>query len=360
MRHLVSIGSIVLSSTLLISAASAQPASNNDVASRGDLPTQVSPAPGVRPATLSPDAVPQALTCAPGVIQGFHPGDAHTAVWLVCEEVRRQHGRPAALSPNDPPAAYRVGLLRLGQAVVLTVHVESPLGTVRDSRQLQLASPEEVVVAAPRVVEALFQGVQVTSTQRVSNLVGEETREYNKKPGEFLYGGGLVGTYVAGSSVGVQPGLDLRAGYETDRLGIGLGFRTSGGSDYGDDGSASHVAFNVGGRYFLSDADTGMFVGGGLAWSGLEVRQEYNQIDHSGGSFEGSGIGAYGEVGVELLRLHSSRLTFDLRFETPFYRLEQNGYYYDYDAPADSYVEPVRLDDWTYAVPITTGVSYTF
>jgi hypothetical protein len=368
MRHLSSFASVFGFASLIASSALAQTPLPNatepvatpaPAAASAPVGQPITPAPGVRPATLQPEAPPPKSSCGPGAVQGVYPADAQTGVWLVCEEVRRRQGLPLAISPNEGPAAYRVGMLRLGNAVILTLQVEAPIGTIRDGRQLRLASIEELPVAAPRLVDALWRGVPVTSTQKVSNLVGEETREYQKKPGEFLWGGGLMGVYGAGSSVGVQPGIDIRAGYETEKYGIGLDLRFGTGSDDHDDKSMDYVAFGIGGRYFLSDGNIGPFFGGGLTWSGIDVRS-----DDLGNGYgvSGSGMGAYGEVGVEFLRLHSSRLTFDLRFETPFYQLETDRYSYNsyYDAATDSYVNEAPSDDKKYVVPIMAGLTYTW
>ena len=367
MRHLSSFASVFGFASLIASSALAQtPPPNADepvapapVAAPAPVDQPIAPAPGVRPATLQPEVKPPMSSCGPGAVQGVYPADAQTGVWLVCEEVRRRQGLPLSISPSEGPAAYRVGMLRLGNSVILTLQVEAPIGTIRDGRQLRLATIEELPVAAPRLVDALWRGVPVTSTQKVSNLVGEETREYQKKPGEFLWGGGLMGVVGVGSGAGMQPGIDLRAGYETERYGIGLDLRFGAGSDGNDDKRMDYVAFGIGGRYFLSDGNTGPFVGGGLTWSGIEVRG-----DDLGNGYgvSGSGMGAYGEAGVEFLRLHSSRLTFDVRFETPFYQLKAEQYAYGsyYDAATDSYVNEAPSDDKKYVVPIMAGLTYTF
>jgi hypothetical protein len=54
-------------------------------------------------------------------------------------------------------------------------------------------------------------------------------------------------------------------------------------------------------------------------------------------------------------------LAFDLRFETPFYQLAENGYSPSvYDPTTDSYVTQPRNDDRSYVVPIMAGLAYTF
>ena len=143
-----------------------------------------------------------------------------------------------------------------------------------------------------------------------------------------------------------------------DRYGIGLGFRFNMDDSHNRERSAGYGAFHLGGRYFLSDGNTSAFVGGGLAYTNMDVtRDEPERYE----SLEGSGLSAYGEVGVELLRLHSSRLAFDLRFETPFYMLKNDTYpSVQYDPATDSYVTQTPTEESSYVVPIMAGLAYTF
>jgi len=248
--------------------------------------------------------------------------------------------------------------MRIGSAFVLTLHVEAPSGQVRDTRQLRLASIEEAPVAAPRLVDALWSGTALTKTRQVSNLVGQETRKYDKVHGEFLYGAGVLGLYAAGSDTGVQPGLDLQTGYESERFGVGADLRFGLGSDGHEGQTADYFALGVGGRYFLSSGNVGPFVGGGVTWSNLEV-YDGEWSDEAAFQGDGSGIGLYGEVGLQLLRLHASRLTFDLRFETPLYLLEQDTY--AYSGSVDANGEPVVSSQpgKKFVVPVMVGLSYT-
>ena len=315
-----------------------------------DPAAPLSPVPGVRPAPMAAPA--QGMTCGAGDLHGVPEADGQTAVWLICGELRQR----ALAVPPGAAVHYRVDVLTLGSSKIVSLTMESPPGQARDSRSLRMRTIEEVPVAAPRLVDALLNGTSVESTQKVDNLVASETRRYRKKSGEFKVGGGVIGTALAGSGGGIQPGFSLRADYETPSYGVGADLRyASGGDNYEGDGG-SYAALSVGGRYFLMDGDVAPFVGTGLSWSGIDVRStdlEPNR-PYSGG---GSGVGVYGEVGLEVLRLHSSRLALDLRAEAPLYQMTEESYPV-YNQESGSYSEPQKTSH--YVVPITFGLVYTF
>jgi len=74
---------------------------------------------------------------------------------------------------------------------------------------------------------------------------------------------------------------------------------------------------------------------------------------------DGSGIGLYGEVGLQLLRLHPSRVTFELRFETPLYQLEEDRYTYSGAVDASGEAVGPSEPERKYVVPVMVGLSYT-
>ena len=92
----------------------------------------------------------------------------------------------------------------------------------------------------------------------------------------------------------------------------------------GDDSSGSvgiiFVEFSMGGRFFPSEANLSPFIGGGFAWSYLAMN---DNVHHD---FDGShnGLGAYGEIGLEVGRLHHTHLAFGARLDLPFYSMQNN------------------------------------
>jgi hypothetical protein len=270
--------------------------------------------------TDAPDA-PAAAPAAPadtrpacrlGEHGGIDDASASTATQIVCDAI--QHAGPA------PGEHFRVSLGTLGHIVVLTVAEEGATpGSTADSRQLRLQNVEEIPVAAPRVAEALVRRMPLDETQKVDNLVGEETRVPRSKGGRTHFAMGLMGvTPPLDKGLTPSPGLILDLHYETanGRLELGGDLRFGGGSNY--DGTIAAVngffEFSMGGRYYTSDTDFSPYIGGGFAWSYFNLT-----LPNGGFSNDHSGLGAYVGTGFEVLRTHSSHLALGARLDLPFY-----------------------------------------
>ena len=123
---------------------------------------------------------------------GDHPGipesDAQTAALLVCDALRKQ-----GISVTDPiyeaPAsasAYRVVLRRLGEKIIVRLSHENPIGTIIIERQIVLANIEEMIPAAPRLVDALVHNKPIDATVDMETVTEQEARELRKISGESL------------------------------------------------------------------------------------------------------------------------------------------------------------------------------
>ncbi len=177
----------------------------------------------------------------------------------------------------------------------MTAGHEAPVGTPQRSRRLTLRSMEESAVAAPRLAASLVYDHPLEDSPRVDNLPGEETRKNEKKPGEFLWGVGLVGASLPTADSYAAPGIELTGYYETPRYAFGFSAR---GAETGNATTdSSFASLSTGGRSFTSDTNFSPFVGGGLELIMIDVDQGDEHVD-------GSGLGAFGEVGVEMMRLH--------------------------------------------------------
>lgn len=282
--------------------------------------------------------------------------DAETAAMLVCaalQEAGANVSRRAQLAEQvDARApAYRTVLRTLGQTVIMSVTQEQPLGTPKASRDLRLNGIEETPKGAQRIAESLTQGVPLEKTASVDGLVGDETHYYQKRYGEFLIGLGVFGLMIPGADVYTGYGATIRGYYETPEFAIGLGFRVGGNS--ADDNDAYLVGVDVGGRYFFSDGDFSPFVGAGLGilWLGAEARSDIE--------WSGNGLTPSFELGVEFLRLHSSRLDIVLRADVPLFKLKAEDYGYDgYEYYGDRGGASTLKD--RYALPIALAVAYSF
>ena len=294
-----------------------------------------------------PTVVQAASAPAPAVcLIDDHPGilesDAQTAAMLVCDELRKQ-----GISVSDPvyeaPASasvYRVVLRRLGEKIIVRLSHENPIGTIIIERQLTLANIEEMIPAAPRLVDALVHGKPIDATVDMESVTEQEARKLRKISGESLWRVGIFGTFIPGTDIAAKPGFEYGWSYETPSYAVGTEFRFStGDGDEEDSENFSFFAFSIGGRYFFNKRNISPYAGGGLAivnasyktrvrkrkeWFGSAERytelwgEEWEWTDEYDSD---TGLGAYAVVGIEALRLSESRLKLELRLDRPLFKL---------------------------------------
>jgi hypothetical protein len=282
---------------------------------------------------------------------GFEEADARTAAQLVCAHIAR-----AGASPNEH---FRVSLGKLGSIVILSVAEEgTTLGSTVDSREMRLQGIEEVDVAAPRIAQSIVHGTPIGETEKVDNLVGGETRQPRAKAGKVHFALGLAGLFPPlDQGAAPAPGLVLDLHYETGngRLELGGAFRAGGGSANNQAPSLTYVMFSTGGRYYTSDADLSPYLGGGLSWGYLNLTLPSESL-----SGNNSGLGAYLDGGLQILRTHSTHLAFGARVDLPFYALNTNysGSYYNYST--GTYTNPPSVPTSMYYAPISLEMRLTF
>ena len=297
-------------------------------------------------------AVAQADTPAVCLI-GDHPGipesDAQTAVLLVCDELRKE-----GISVTDPvyeaPAtanAYRVVLRRLGEKIFVRVSHENPIGTIITERQLTLANIEEMIPAAPRLVDALVHHKPIDDTVDMETVTEQEARKLRKISGESLWSMGIFGISMPGTDIAARPLLGFGWSFERPSFAAvtDFRFRVQEEADLFEDADNrfSFFSWSIGGKYFLNKRNISPYIGGGFAIVGVEYEtttrvkkhkewfgsaeeyrelwgEEWEWVDEYSSEGE-NGLGAYATVGIEALRLTESRLKFELRVDRPFFRL---------------------------------------
>ncbi len=274
--------------------------------------------------------------CLIGDHLGIPESDAQTAALLVCDELRKQ-----GISITDPvyeaPAsanAYRVVLRRLGEKIFVRLSQEEPVGTIIAERQLTLANIEEMIPAAPRLVNALVHNKPIDDTVDMETVTEQEARELRKISGESLWHIGILGTFIPGTDIAGEPGYEWGWSYQTPAYAVGTEFRVSASGGDEDSDDFSFFAWSIGGRYFFNKRNISPYVGGGFSiinttYEAKEKRPERNQplfsSDPWGYDYDSesdSGLGAYGVAGIEALRLTESRLKLELRIDRPFFSLD--------------------------------------
>jgi hypothetical protein len=271
-----------------------------------------------REAPHAPSVTPSpAASCRLGDADGFDAADARTAAQIVCREMARA-GAP-------PGARYVVSLGKLGSATLLSVASEGDTpGSTADSQQMLLQGVEEVVVAAPRIAESIVKGKSLAETEKVDNLVAQDTRQPKSKSGQIHFALGMVGLLPPlDRGLTAAPGLVLDVHYETpsQELEIGGSARFGAGDDRGS-ATVSHgfFVFSAGGRMYASKKDFSPYIGGGLSWEWLTLRAPTIGFDADGSH----GLGAYADAGVEILRTHHTHFALGARFDLPFFSLHND------------------------------------
>ena len=301
------------------------------------------PAPSLQ--AVEPVTAPAA--CLVGEHSGFPEADARTAALLVCGELDKQGipvGEPVFRAPKAG-GIYRLGLHRLGQKILVRLSHEYPAGTVIVERQIQLGNIEEMISAAPRLVDALVHRKSLASTVDMENVVEEEARRHRKIPGESLWDIGLLGTFalITDADMIAKPGYRLGWFHETASYAAGTEFWGAGGED--NEGDSFHFfSWGIGGRYFFNKQNFSPFVGGGFShvWAGYEQtasrwNSRWERWEEKRESEDGNGLGGYAVGGIEAMRLTSVRLRLELRVDRPFFELQTRD-----------------------VMPVTLGVSFSF
>lgn len=283
------------------------------------------------PATAAP-AVPAAsaaprASCDLGEAGGLAEPQVRGWRMLLCDELAKQGVRaaPGAAGAQD---VYRLDLLTLERKIVVRLTHERAGGAVATERAV-ISGGDEMLDALPRLVTAVTRGENFEQTATMTNLVSHETRPLNKQRGELFAGGSLLGMAPLGAGdLGLMSGLGAGLLYETPSLGVLADLRYAFREDSSTDSrntkaSGSWVALSLGVRHIFLDTDFSPFVGGGfaLSWASITLPSSSSSTPGASGadSYQNSGAGLYGEVGIEALRTHRSRLTFGLRFDVPFY-----------------------------------------
>jgi hypothetical protein len=265
--------------------------------------------------------------------RGIDEVDARSAALLIALELRK-----LGVSVSDPvyealtsANVYRVSFNRLGEKILVHLSQETPVGAIVIERQLWIANIEEMIEAAPRLVDALIHKKPIASTVDVENVIEEDTPVSRKITGESLWTMGLFGTSIPGTNLNAELGFEVGLSYERPTYAVETEFRFTGGEEPGGD-RFIFSSWSIGGRYFFNKQNISPYVGGGLslvsanydtviAQHGREWFSGESESYDDYNSEEDSGLGAYVIGGVEILRLSTNRLKLELRVDRPLFSL---------------------------------------
>lgn len=269
-------------------------------------PMPALPAPASAPAAASSPSLTATASggysCVLGRNDGLGDGDARTTLDSICGALSSQHA---------PPGTYDVRIGTLGKKILLVVSGRES----GSERRVFVDGPEEVPTAAERIATALFENKTVAETQGVDNVVSSEVAAPPRKvaPVSIFLGATAASAvgFEANTSAGAEADLELR----TQRLGVALQGR-AGGISSGDN-FLGFWSTGTTARYYLSDAESAVFVGGGPSLLYMKANEQ-GVIT----GYEGLGIGATAEVGASFYRASRTGVLVALRADVPCFQLK--------------------------------------
>lgn len=260
-------------------------------------------------------------------------GDARSAALLIAVELRK-----IGVSVSDPVKdvpisgnVYRVSFSLLGEKILVRLTKEIPIGKIIDERQLWISNIEEMIEAAPRLVDALVNQKSISSTADIESVVEGDSPVTRKISGESFWSVGLLGSFLPGTNFMGELGVEIGLSYERPIYGIETEFRFTGGEEFNGD-SFIFTSWSIGGRYFFNKQNISPYVGGGLALSIANYQRKITRQERDWFSGElwdyddydsesDTGMGVYIVGGIEMLRLYRNRLNLEIRVDRTFFQL---------------------------------------
>lgn len=281
------------------------------------LPAPMVAAPHVDRYQGEADAVQSGdVRCTLRRAEGIKPSDARTALALACLAIK-QAGAPAG------DVAIDFGTLGTRIAVSAT----------RDgvaTKTVLLQGIEEMPEGSHRLADAFVAGRSVEGAVTPDTVLSSETRQTKTKGGQPEAEMGVYGQSGVGATVDASAGVEIGLSFRFGRFAPVSHLR-AGGISSGDH-RISGALIDVGGRYYLGDADFAPYAGAGMAASHTSVRSGY-------GGPDGAGVGVFGEIGISANRSGKVGYYASVRADVPFYSLDGS-----VKGVSDPYVVPLALN----------------
>jgi hypothetical protein len=281
---------------------------------------------------------------------GVSAADASTAVGLICGDLRRESGGRGSFE------------IRMGTLGAL-VNVTATRLDTGESISVRAEGLEDVPLASARIAEALVHHRPLATTERVDNLLVEETREPRIKKGSVKFTLGVADVEAIGHGARAA-GFSLGLMYASPRFALPAEMSFAWEDTQYPEPGISLFSVSLGGRGYLSKRDISPFVGGGLGMLKLEAHEgDYPEPGApSSGYFQAErfGIAPYVEAGVEAMRLHRGRIGLRVRADLPLAPLQSQEIeaWSAWDGRGSaSRVYPAQS---RYVVPVSIGISVAF
>ena len=249
---------------------------------------------------------------------------------------------PAAAQKLGATEYIYVTAVRLDQRIVITATRYSPDGKFLHSAKMSASTMDDIEPASDRLAKALVTKQSTTEARNIDNVTRTEGQQALRTSSQKV--AGLKGsfTYPIGWSETLSPqasvALDLRFESRMHFIELGIGLTFAAGDDNPGYGG---LWTDVGGAFYLSEANTAPYIGGGLM-----PRLMSTNI---------ANLAPYGQVGVMFFRESKTRLYAD-------FRVAQNVLPVGVDSrvasTSDGFVEVVTKDVYPTELTLSVGMGF--
>ena len=270
---------------------------------------------------------------------------------------REAHGELIAINPSQifiltGQEFTDISIDSIAHVKLTTVQLSNVANVDKYRQMMYPVKPLYEFRAYARFPQGLPEAIDVQSVK-----AKKKTREITHSSKFIANGGtdlrlGILGTSISGVDINGIPGGEFGIFFGKGPLIVDFNYRFFYGTH--QDSKFVSGSWVIGGRYHFSNKrNISPYLGGGLTWGGTRYEtvervlrtvclSRYGDIfgiipspfcKRSGKkwqdilyTYEGTGLGAYGIIGIEFRHLHQSRFNLELRIDSPFYELESGSY----------------------------------
>jgi opacity protein-like surface antigen len=223
---------------------------------------------------------------------------------------------PELVRATGATGAVVVTLSRLGDKVIVKYDYVGANGQVYVSDRATALTVGDLEPISTRVARSIATGRPFAETIGVSTVTEKESALQKRRTSMFTkiihFGTLLPVSSYAGSGTMMDIGFGGMWEFGGFAVDVGMEFAwTLNPKD--EQPSAFNWQLNLGGRYFIDpEADTGVYLGGGVGLRAVSVNERRDVADKSDSKF---GFGAYAGVGVLFLRTADVHLDLNVRYD---------------------------------------------
>ncbi len=241
---------------------------------------------------------PQIRNAARDALSIFLTDNSVAIVGNQANEVVTERQQAQAAAQAAQATQYIEGrITRLGQRAIIQVQVfDTSTNQATYSDRMTAATPSDLETVMQRLARSIASGVKVTHNEDIHTVTQREQRALRRRVANHYFGLTLGGSVAPSQDSSFMSGLGFSWLWDNRNMLLGADWTI-----HGMDSDVSVWNLSIGGYYPLSENDTTLYVGGGLALSGIEREAEYDEdgfLVEDDREHSKAGLSVFGSVGA--------------------------------------------------------------